>query len=75
MCSTMQIVSPSNSLHQPRVILVALRQVFPGNRPSSSILLPRLNAFTTGQLLALYEHRTVVQVTSVACVYALPATM
>ena len=34
---------------------------FPGNRPSMSILFPVLNAFTCGQLLALYEHRTAVQ--------------
>jgi len=34
---------------------------FPGNRPSLSILFPRLSAFTLGQLLALYEHRVVVQ--------------
>lgn len=34
---------------------------FPGNRPSISLLFPKLDAFTTGQLLALYEHRTVVQ--------------
>jgi glucose-6-phosphate isomerase len=36
-------------------------KVFPGNRPSTVILLDRLNAYATGQLLALYEHRTVVQ--------------
>mmetsp|Transcript_7208 Transcript_7208/g.25754 ORF Transcript_7208/g.25754 Transcript_7208/m.25754 type:complete len:563 (-) Transcript_7208:196-1884(-) len=36
-------------------------KVFPGNRPSSSLLLGRLDARTTGQLLALYEHRTAVQ--------------
>jgi glucose-6-phosphate isomerase len=36
-------------------------RTFPGNRPSSSLLLPRLDAYTTGQLLALYEHRTAVQ--------------
>lgn len=34
---------------------------FPGNRPSISLLFTKLDAFTTGQLLALYEHRTVVQ--------------
>ncbi|TYZ63830.1 hypothetical protein PybrP1_007576 [[Pythium] brassicae (nom. inval.)] len=34
---------------------------FPGNRPSVSLLFPRLDAFACGQLLALYEHRTVVQ--------------
>lgn len=36
-------------------------RTFKGNRPSLSILMPRLDAFTTGQLLALYEHRTAVQ--------------
>ncbi|KAG5176618.1 Phosphoglucose isomerase [Tribonema minus] len=36
-------------------------KVFPGNRPSSSLLFPKLNAFSLGQLLALYEHRTGVQ--------------
>lgn len=34
---------------------------FPGNRPSISLLFPKLDAFSCGQLLALYEHRTVVQ--------------
>ncbi len=36
-------------------------KTFPGNRPSSSLLLRRLDAFAAGQLLALYEHRTVVE--------------
>ena len=35
--------------------------VFSGNRPSSSILLTRLDPFSIGQLVALYEHRTAVQ--------------
>jgi glucose-6-phosphate isomerase len=35
--------------------------VFTGNRPSSSILMTRLDPFAIGQLLALYEHRTAVQ--------------
>ena len=33
----------------------------PGNRPSTFITLPRLDAFSLGALLALYEHRTFVQ--------------
>jgi len=33
----------------------------PGNRPSNVILVPKLDAYSTGQLLALYEHRTAVQ--------------
>ncbi|MCC7170989.1 MAG: glucose-6-phosphate isomerase [Planctomycetes bacterium] len=36
-------------------------KMFPGNRPSNVLLLQRLDAYTTGQLLALYEHRTAVQ--------------
>ncbi len=36
-------------------------QAFPGNRPSTVILLPELSASTLGQLVALYEHRTVAQ--------------
>mmetsp|Transcript_5205 Transcript_5205/g.8552 ORF Transcript_5205/g.8552 Transcript_5205/m.8552 type:complete len:553 (-) Transcript_5205:443-2101(-) len=36
-------------------------KVFTGNRPSSSLLFPQLNAYVLGQLLAIYEHRTVVE--------------
>ncbi len=36
-------------------------KTFTGNRPSVSLVLPELNAFTTGQLLAIYEHRIAVQ--------------
>jgi len=36
-------------------------RVFTGNRPSSCLLMPVLDAYVTGQLLALYEHRTAVQ--------------
>ncbi|CAK9861732.1 unnamed protein product [Sphagnum jensenii] len=36
-------------------------KIFTGNRPSLNILLPTLDAYTLGQLLALYEHRVVVQ--------------
>ena len=36
-------------------------KVFPGNRPSNTLLYRRLTPFTLGRLLALYEHRTFVQ--------------
>ena len=35
--------------------------VLSGNRPSSSLLFTKLDAFAMGQLIALYEHRTAVQ--------------
>jgi len=40
---------------------IAPHKVFSGNRPSNVFLMDRLDAFTAGQLLALYEHRTAVQ--------------
>lgn len=36
-------------------------KTFSGNRPSTSILLPGVNPFTVGQLLALYEARVAAQ--------------
>jgi len=36
-------------------------KTFPGNRPSSMIMAPRLTPFVLGQLIALYEHRTFTQ--------------
>jgi glucose-6-phosphate isomerase len=32
-------------------------KVFPGNQPSSTLLMPALTPYTLGQLLALYEHK------------------
>ena len=37
---------------------LAAARTFPGNRPSATILLDRLDAATLGSLLAFYEHRT-----------------
>lgn len=36
-------------------------RVFDGNRPSTVVLAPQLTASTLGQLIAFYEHSTVVQ--------------
>ena len=32
-------------------------RVFPGDRPTTTLLLPRLDAFSLGQLVALYENK------------------
>lgn len=37
---------------------LAAAKTFPGNRPSATILLDRLDPHTLGSLLAFYEHRT-----------------
>lgn len=36
-------------------------KTFPGNRPSNTLLLPKLTPNTLGQLIALYEHKIFVQ--------------
>lgn len=36
-------------------------KVFEGNRPSNTLLLPKLTPHTLGQLIALYEHKIFVQ--------------
>lgn len=38
-----------------------LSRNFPGNKPSSALLLDRLDAHHLGMLIALYEHKTAVQ--------------
>ena len=39
----------------------APHRVFDGNRPTNTLLLDRLDAFTLGALIALYEHKVFVQ--------------
>jgi glucose-6-phosphate isomerase len=39
----------------------AAHRVFPGNRPTNTILAPRLTPSVLGQLIALYEHKVFVQ--------------
>lgn len=39
----------------------ARHRVFPGNRPSTTLLYPHLDPFTLGQIIALYEHRVFVE--------------
>ncbi|MDO5705672.1 MAG: glucose-6-phosphate isomerase, partial [Paracoccus sp. (in: a-proteobacteria)] len=39
----------------------ARHRVFPGNRPSTLLLIPQLDPFTLGQIIALYEHRVFVE--------------
>jgi len=43
------------------VAALAPYRSFPGNQPSTTLLLPRLDPFNLGALLALYEHKVFVQ--------------
>ncbi|MDM9560575.1 glucose-6-phosphate isomerase [Bordetella petrii] len=50
--------------HEPdahRAELLARHRVHPGGRPSNLIVLPRLDAYSLGALLALYEHKVFAQ--------------
>jgi glucose-6-phosphate isomerase len=40
---------------------LAAHRTFPGNQPSTTLVLPRLEARSFGALLALYEHQVLVQ--------------
>ncbi len=43
------------------IAAIAPHRVFSGNRPSTTILFRRLDAFTLGRVVALYEHKVAVQ--------------
>ncbi|WP_421869915.1 glucose-6-phosphate isomerase [Motiliproteus sp.] len=47
--------------HDERRKLTRNDQRYPGNQPSSTLLLQELTPFSLGQLLALYEHKVFVQ--------------
>ena len=40
--------------------LLAANKVFPGNQPSTTLLMPEITPYTVGQLVALYEHKVFV---------------
>jgi len=48
-------------LDAARVAALAPHKVFPGNRPSNTLLYPRLTPHRLGSLIALYEHKVFVQ--------------
>ncbi len=41
--------------------LVIYHKTFPGNRPTNSLILPRITPFILGYLIATYEHKIFVQ--------------
>jgi glucose-6-phosphate isomerase len=47
-------------VHEAEIARLLPHRVFPGDRPSVTILVPRLDSFTLGQLVALYEHKVAV---------------
>jgi glucose-6-phosphate isomerase len=50
-----------SSLQGAELLRLAAQQTFPGDRPSTTLLIDDLEPESLGALLALYEHRTYVQ--------------
>ena len=48
-------------LDEAEIARLAPHRVFTGDRPSTTILFDRLDPFTLGRLIALYEHKVAVQ--------------
>lgn len=48
-------------LDKPAIKALLQHKVFPGNRPSNTIIYRKLDPFTLGKLVALYEHKVFVQ--------------
>jgi glucose-6-phosphate isomerase len=48
-------------MSQDEIAFQLPHRVFPGNRPSNMLLYPRLDPFTLGKLIALYEHKVFIQ--------------
>ncbi|MCC6982106.1 MAG: glucose-6-phosphate isomerase [Bauldia sp.] len=51
----------AKGLSEAEIDALAPHKVFPGNRPSTTILYPKLTPSVLGQLIALYEHKVFVQ--------------
>jgi glucose-6-phosphate isomerase len=49
------------NLSDPEIERLAPHLVCPGNQPSTTLLLPEIEPYTLGQLLALYEHKVFAQ--------------
>ncbi|HEB95857.1 MAG TPA: glucose-6-phosphate isomerase [Sedimenticola thiotaurini] len=56
-----RLAMEGEGLAAARIEALLPHKVFPGNRPSNSILMERLTPATLGALIALYEHKIFVQ--------------
>lgn len=51
----------AKGMSEAEIEAIAPHKVFPGNRPTNTILYPMLTPHVLGQLIALYEHKVFVQ--------------
>tara|TARA_A200000159_G_C7286733_1_gene323921 strand:- start:238 stop:1209 length:972 start_codon:yes stop_codon:yes gene_type:complete len=50
-----------NEENKQEIEAIASHRVFPGNRPSTTLVYSKLNPSTLGKIIALYEHRVFVE--------------
>ncbi len=51
----------AQGMNEEQILKLLPHKLFPGNEPSNSIMLPRLDPRTLGTLIAFYEHKVFVQ--------------
>jgi len=51
----------AEGLSGPALDALVPHKIFPGNRPTNTLLVQRLDPYTLGRLIALYEHKVFVQ--------------
>ena len=54
-------IMAKKGLTGPELDMQARHRVFPGNRPSTTLVYPKLTPFVLGQIIALYEQRVFVE--------------
>lgn len=54
-----EVRAEMEAAHVPEMVIARLLpyKVFPGNQPSTTLMLPRLDPYHLGQLIALFEHK------------------
>jgi glucose-6-phosphate isomerase len=56
-----QALMAAKGLSEPELSRQARHRVFPGNRPSTTLVYPKMTPEMLGKIVALYEHRTFVE--------------
>jgi glucose-6-phosphate isomerase len=54
-------IAAAKGFEGPELDRQARHRVFKGNRPSTTLIYPKLTPYCLGQLIALYEHRVFVE--------------
>ncbi|WP_310619180.1 glucose-6-phosphate isomerase [Flexibacterium corallicola] len=59
--SEVEVKMRESGASEEQISNLALQKTFPGNRPSTTLIYRKLDPFTLGRIIALYEHRVFVE--------------